>query len=111
MNHKDNYLNTPRTDVKIDCVGTTIDDMGMFINLCLELERENNELKEELYALKRGEFICKRCKGTGCVDTPFSGSDPCCPDCDGCGVIDTASTTHEESHSPGGKTNDLPEGV
>ena len=26
---------------------------------------------------------CARCKGTGAVDTPYSGSDPVCPDCDG----------------------------
>lgn len=31
--------------------------------------------------------FCERCKGTGCIDTPFSGSDPGCPDCAGEGVI------------------------
>ena len=30
---------------------------------------------------------CSRCNGTGAIDTPFSGSDPSCPDCDGEGVI------------------------
>lgn len=34
-----------------------------------------------------GVSQCKQCKGTGCVDTPFSGSDPSCPGCDGEGVI------------------------
>lgn len=29
------------------------------------------------------EEECETCKGTGCVDAPFSVSDPCCPDCDG----------------------------
>ena len=24
---------------------------------------------------------CGKCGGTHCVDTPFSGSDPSCPDC------------------------------
>lgn len=30
---------------------------------------------------------CDECEGTGSVDTPFSGSDPCCPECDGEGVV------------------------
>ena len=30
---------------------------------------------------------CGRCGGTGCVDTPFSGSDPSCPSCDGEGKL------------------------
>ncbi len=30
---------------------------------------------------------CTNCGGTGAVDTPFSGSDPCCPECDGDGFI------------------------
>lgn len=29
---------------------------------------------------------CERCSGTGAIDAPFSGSDPCCPECDGKGV-------------------------
>ncbi len=29
---------------------------------------------------------CERCHGTGAVDTPFSGFDPVCPDCDGEGT-------------------------
>lgn len=28
---------------------------------------------------------CETCGGTGIVGTPFSGSDPICPDCDGAG--------------------------
>lgn len=30
---------------------------------------------------------CAYCKGTGAVDAPFSGSDPCCPECDGEGTV------------------------
>lgn len=30
---------------------------------------------------------CEHCNGTGAIDTPYSGSDPACPDCDGEGVI------------------------
>lgn len=30
---------------------------------------------------------CLRCSGTGCVDTPYSGSDPSCPECDGEGWV------------------------
>ena len=32
--------------------------------------------------------ICERCHGTGAIDTPFSGSDPGCPDCAGFGKMD-----------------------
>ena len=28
------------------------------------------------------------CNGTGAVDAPFSGDDPCCPECDGEGTGD-----------------------
>ncbi len=31
---------------------------------------------------------CERCKGTGAIDAPYSGSDPSCPDCDGEGQIE-----------------------
>lgn len=30
---------------------------------------------------------CERCDGTDAIDTPFSDSDPSCPDCDGEGYI------------------------
>jgi len=30
---------------------------------------------------------CHICNGAGAVDTPWSGSDPSCPECDGEGVI------------------------
>ncbi len=36
---------------------------------------------------------CERCQGTGGIDTPFSDSDPCCPDCDGEGVIQDEKET------------------
>lgn len=31
--------------------------------------------------------VCPKCKGTGCIDTPFSDSDPSCDECSGEGVI------------------------
>jgi len=31
---------------------------------------------------KCGRVRCETCGGTGCVDAPYSGSDPCCPDCE-----------------------------
>ena len=31
--------------------------------------------------------VCHRCNGTGCVDTPYSGSDPDCPQCGGEGWV------------------------
>lgn len=34
---------------------------------------------------------CNHCGGTGSVDTPFSGSDPVCPKCDGDGRIHAGS--------------------
>ena len=30
---------------------------------------------------------CETCYGSGCVDAPYSGSDPCCPECDGEGKV------------------------
>ena len=33
-----------------------------------------------------GTYICERCDGFGIVDTAFSDSDPCCPECDGEGI-------------------------
>lgn len=33
------------------------------------------------------EDMCENCHGTGCVDTPFSGSDPSCSVCDGTGSV------------------------
>lgn len=32
--------------------------------------------------------LCDRCKGTGVVDMPWSGSIPTCPDCDGAGAME-----------------------
>jgi len=28
-------------------------------------------------------MLCMKCRWTGVVDTPYSGSDPSCPDCNG----------------------------
>lgn len=33
-----------------------------------------------------GIELCTRCGGTGAIDTPFSGSDPDCTECNGEGV-------------------------
>ena len=35
-----------------------------------------------------GWMVCQECAGTGAVDTPFSGSDPSCAECDGEGAFD-----------------------
>ena len=35
-----------------------------------------------------GWMVCTPCAGTGAVDTPFSGSDPCCEACAGEGAFD-----------------------
>ncbi len=32
------------------------------------------------------ELACDECGGHGCVDTPYSGSDPSCASCDGTGI-------------------------
>tara|TARA_Y100000310_G_scaffold215539_1_gene216483 strand:- start:463 stop:642 length:180 start_codon:yes stop_codon:yes gene_type:complete len=44
-------------------------------------EIERRRLKAE------GFPECETCNGTGAINAPFSGSDPCCPDCDGIGYI------------------------
>jgi len=31
---------------------------------------------------------CPKCGGTGCLDTPFSDSDPCCEECAGSGEVE-----------------------
>lgn len=33
-------------------------------------------------------IACATCGGTGCIDTPTSDDDPCCPDCDGEGEVE-----------------------
>lgn len=54
-------------------------------------EIERRRLKAE------GFFKCETCHGAGVIwehvfhvpvlDAPLSGSDPCCPDCDGAGYL------------------------
>ena len=44
---------------------------------CAKLERRG----------KHTQDICETCHGTGAVDAPYSGSDPCCPDCSGTGFM------------------------
>lgn len=31
---------------------------------------------------------CENCRGTGCIDAPHSDDDPCCPVCDGEGLVE-----------------------
>ena len=34
-----------------------------------------------------GWLVCCMCSGTGTIDTPYSGSDPSCPECSGVGAF------------------------
>jgi DnaJ-class molecular chaperone len=49
----------------------------------------SNEVTMRQIAVERAkadgnaDLICENCNGTGAIDAPFSGSDPCCPECDG----------------------------
>lgn len=51
------------------------------------VESVQAEIAADVAALK-AEYVCKRCEGTGIIDTPWSGSDPVCPECGGDGVIE-----------------------
>ena len=58
---------------------------------CLEDDVENFDLWEPTHWIPDDDpppLKCPRCNGTGCVDTPYSDSDPSCPECDGEGVIE-----------------------
>ena len=41
---------------------------------------------------------CETCNGTGAVDAPFSGDDPCCPECDGEGTLDETFRDLHDAH-------------
>lgn len=53
------------------------DDRRFNITVSVGMVRRWLEIEQDYFNL------CPRCKGTGAVDAPFSGSDPNCPDCDG----------------------------
>ena len=58
------------------------------------MARLQNSNDEAMRIIERNNLIeyerwelCDRCKGTGVVDMPWSGSMPICPDCDGVGAV------------------------
>ncbi len=50
-------------------------------------QAEKRAAKTEGRAEVATDETCQRCDGTGVLGTPYSGSDPSCPDCSGEGVI------------------------
>jgi DnaJ-class molecular chaperone len=41
-------------------------------------------------------MVCEMCGGDGCIDAPYSGSDPSCPSCDGEGEIEVETEPCEQ---------------
>tara|TARA_S200002703_G_scaffold140627_1_gene131989 strand:- start:129 stop:392 length:264 start_codon:yes stop_codon:yes gene_type:complete len=45
-----------------------------------------------------GIFPCENCNGTGAIDAAWSGSDPCCPQCGGEGLLYETPKAYTDYH-------------
>jgi|TARA_R110002020_G_scaffold84472_8_gene209243 hypothetical protein len=54
-----------------------------------KLAHSNDRMMEKIEKarLKRDGFECPFCLGTGVNESPYSGPDPVCPECDGIGYL------------------------
>ena len=75
---------------KIKYLEKALDDIarGMCGSEMPSLDQDKYKFRAEMWSwsqkrARQGLAFCDTCKGEGSIDTPHSGSDPSCPDCDG----------------------------